>query len=58
MHDKERGPITYVRVYSGSLKNRAYLTISNNNQKQRIQQLLRLRADEASSKKNVFTNYF
>ena len=46
VNDKEKGPITFFRVYQGVLKNRAKLKNATLNQSERVQALLRVRADE------------
>jgi len=46
VNDKDKGLITFFRVYSGLLKNRAKLRNSNLNEVERVSGLLRVRADE------------
>jgi elongation factor G len=47
VNDKEKGLVTFFRVYSGLMKNRQHIVNSNLNKKERIQSLYRVRADEA-----------
>ena len=47
VNDKEKGLVTFFRVYSGILKNRAKILNANLNKVERIQSLSRVRADEA-----------
>ncbi|CDW86051.1 translation elongation factor g [Stylonychia lemnae] len=47
VNDKEKGLVTFFRVYSGSLKNKSRILNANLNKTERIQSLLRVRADEA-----------
>lgn len=47
VNDKEKGLVTFFRVYSGVLKNRQKLLNANLNKIERIQSLYRVRADEA-----------
>lgn len=44
--DKEKGMITFFRVYQGILKNRQKLMITNLKEVERVQSLMRVRADE------------
>jgi elongation factor G len=46
VNDKEKGLITFFRVYSGILKNRQRIKNSNTGESERIQSLMRMRADE------------
>lgn len=46
VNDKEKGLITFFRVYSGILKNRQKIMNSNLNTIERISSLMRVRADE------------
>ena len=46
VNDKEKGPVTFFRVYQGVLKNRAKLKNATLNQSERVQALLRVKADE------------
>jgi elongation factor G len=46
VNDKEKGLITFFRVYSGMLKNRQKIKNSNTGEIERIQSLMRVRADE------------
>jgi elongation factor G len=47
VNDKEKGLVTFFRVYSGMLKNRQKVLNANLNKVERIQSLYRVRADEA-----------
>lgn len=47
VNDKEKGLVTFFRVYSGMLKNRQKILIANSGKHERIQSLYRVRADEA-----------
>jgi elongation factor G len=47
VNDKEKGLVTFFRVYSGIMKNRQRLLNSNLNKHEKIQSLYRVRADEA-----------
>lgn len=47
VNDKEKGLVTFFRVYSGMLKNRQHILNANLNKKERVQSLYRVRADEA-----------
>lgn len=46
VNDKEKGLITFFRVYSGMLKNRQKIKNSNTGEQERVQSLMRMRADE------------
>jgi len=46
VNDKEKGPVTFFRVYSGVLKNRQKLLNVNLDEVERISSLLRVKADE------------
>ena len=46
VNDKEKGPVTFFRVYQGVLKNRMKLKNATLNENERIQALLRVKADE------------
>ena len=46
VNDKDKGPVTFFRVYSGMLKNRQKLRCTNANATERVTGLLRVRADE------------
>ena len=46
VNDKEKGPVTFCRVYQGVLKNRMKLKNATLNENERIQALLRVKADE------------
>lgn len=46
VNDNERGLVTFFRVYRGVMKNRAKLRNANTNETERIQALLRVKADE------------
>ncbi|KAL4428899.1 hypothetical protein ABPG74_001386 [Tetrahymena malaccensis] len=45
INDAQKGPLTYVRVYSGTLQNRQGLQISESSIQEKPQQLWRVRAD-------------
>ncbi|EAS05318.2 elongation factor Tu GTP-binding domain protein (macronuclear) [Tetrahymena thermophila SB210] len=45
INDVQKGPLTYVRVYSGTLQNRQGLQISESSIQEKPQQLWRVRAD-------------
>lgn len=47
VNDKEKGLVTFFRVYSGTLKNRHKLLNSTLNEKERVSGLMRMKADEA-----------
>ena len=47
VNDKEKGLVTFFRVYSGQLKNKQRILNSNLNKIERVASLLRVRADEA-----------
>lgn len=47
VNDKEKGLVTFFRVYSGVLKNKQKIVNSNTGQTERIMSLFRMRADEA-----------
>lgn len=47
VNDKEKGLVTFFRVYSGALKNRQKILNSNLDKQERVSALLRVRADEA-----------
>jgi elongation factor G len=47
VNDKEKGLVTFFRVYSGVMKNRQRILNANLNKIERIQSLYRVRADEA-----------
>lgn len=46
VNDKEKGPVTFFRVYSGVLKNRMRIKNATLNQNERISGLFRVKADE------------
>ena len=46
INDKEKGLITFFRVYAGSMKNRQKIKNSNTGDVERVQSLMRVRADE------------
>jgi elongation factor G len=46
INDKEKGLVTFFRVYSGVLKNRMKIKNSTLNESERISGLFRVRADE------------
>ena len=46
VNDKEKGPVTFFRVYQGVLKNKMKLKNATLNENERIQALLRVKADE------------
>lgn len=46
MNDKEKGPVTFFRVYSGILKNRMKIKNATLNENERISGLFRVKADE------------
>ena len=46
VNDKEKGLVTFFRVYSGMLKNRQRIKNSNTGDVERVQSLMRVRADE------------
>ena len=46
VNDKEKGLVTFFRVYQGVLKNRMKLKNATLNENERIQALLRVKADE------------
>lgn len=46
VNDKEKGPVTFFRVYQGSLKNRAKVKNNSLNEVENIKALLRVKADE------------
>ncbi|KAL4460614.1 hypothetical protein ABPG72_002901 [Tetrahymena utriculariae] len=45
INDSQKGPLTYIRVYSGTLQNRQGLQISESSIQEKPQQLWRVRAD-------------
>ncbi len=47
VNDKEKGLVTFFRIYSGMIKNRQRIMNANLNKIERIQSLYRVRADEA-----------
>jgi elongation factor G len=46
VHDKNRGPLVFVRTYSGVLKNKQVLYNSSQRNKERLNQLLKISADD------------
>jgi len=46
VNDKEKGLVTFLRVYSGSIKNRAKIKNASLNEVETIKALLRVKADE------------
>jgi elongation factor G len=46
VNDKEKGPVTFFRVYSGTLKNRMKIKNATLNESERISGLFRVKADE------------
>lgn len=46
VNDKEKGLVTFFRVYSGVLKNRMRIINANLNKAERVQTLYRMKADE------------
>lgn len=46
VNDKVKGPVTFFRVYSGIMKNRHKLRNVNLDEIERVQSLLRVKADE------------
>ena len=46
VHDPQRGPLVYVRIYSGQLTAKQTLTNSTRQQRERINQLLKVSADD------------
>ena len=46
VNDKDKGLVTFFRVYSGILKNRMKLKNATLNQNERVSGLFRVRADE------------
>jgi elongation factor G len=46
VNDKERGLVTFFRVYSGVLKNRMKLKNASVNENERVSGLFRVKADE------------
>jgi len=46
VNDKDKGLVTFFRVYSGVVKNRMKLKNANLNENERISGLFRVRADE------------
>jgi elongation factor G len=46
VNDKEKGLITFLRVYSGVLKNKQKIVNANLGKTERVSSLLRVRADE------------
>ncbi|KAI9146549.1 P-loop containing nucleoside triphosphate hydrolase protein [Paraphysoderma sedebokerense] len=53
VNDAKRGPLVFVRVYSGSLNNRATVFNSTQNCKERINKLLEIYADESQEITNI-----
>jgi elongation factor G len=53
IYDQQRGPLTFVRVYSGSLDKRASLVNPNQNTKEKVSKLLQMYADEYEEIPNI-----
>lgn len=49
MHDKDRGPIVFVRVFSGFISQKQVIKNSTRDTKERVHQLFRIHADEMES---------
>jgi elongation factor G len=53
VNDKKKGMITYIRVYSGTLKSAQKLLNTNVNQAERPMQLFRIKADDIDAIQEV-----
>ena len=53
VNDKDKGLTTFFRVYSGILKAKSVIKNSNLNKTEKISSILRMRADEALSLKEI-----
>lgn len=53
IHDQQKGPIVFVRVYSGVLESRSVLCISSSKTKERASKLLELYADDYEEVRSI-----
>ena len=58
LHYKTGAPCTFVRVYNGQLNNKTEIKIINNGQIEKVNTLLRVRADEATSTLYIYIYIF